>query len=70
MILRQVYLKSGTTQLVCFVPDDKRLKVGTRLTLKDDDTEWTVEAMYAEMRHHEINRVWGLDLPKSQRTER
>jgi hypothetical protein len=85
MILRQIWLRSPKTpgasvdemlqekppytEQVIWVADDARLKPGVHLTLQGDDTEWVLLQIYGRRDHKDINRVWGLDLPKSQRTE-
>lgn len=43
--MRQFKLATGSATLVTYLPEDRRLRVGTRLTLKDSDDPrrwWTV----------------------------
>lgn len=70
MQLIQTLLHSENTAMLTFLPVDSRVKRGTVLSLKGDERRWTVEAQYMEVTEHSIQRLWGLDLPKSQRTEK
>lgn len=49
-LMRQFELTTGTTrphQMVCWLPEDSRLRVGTRLTVKETGARmWTVSARY------------------------
>ena len=49
-----------------------RVKKGSVITLKDEPESgmWEVIEQYARQDSEDIPRKWGLDLPKSQRTER
>lgn len=58
MILRQVYLKSGTEETVCWLPEDPRVREGVTLNLVGDDTDWTVLKVYGGIDTKEINRAW------------
>lgn len=61
----------GMAHLVAWLPVDVRVKRGTVVSLdKVDNDRWTVEAQYATQDSELINTKWGLELPKSQRTER
>ncbi len=66
----QTHLRSGNEHLVTWLPVDVRVKVGTVVTLDKKDGRWNVESQYATQPLENIQRGWGLDLPKSQRTER
>ncbi len=47
-----------------------RVKTGTVVSFKETgDRTWFVTRCYSTIAEH-LNRGWGLDLPKSQRTER
>jgi hypothetical protein len=70
MKLIQHKLVSGKTHLLTWLPQDPRVKVGTQLTLDDEPEIWTVEWQSEVAFVGEFNRKWGLDLPKTQRTER
>ena len=59
----------GKMCLVTWLPVDPRVKPGTRITLKDTEGVWRVSKMYSTQEMDSIPRGWGLDLPKSQRTE-
>ncbi len=68
--LVQTLLSTDRTYQVAFLPDDNRVRVGTRISLKGDDRQWEVKAQFARQDVDSIQRGWGLDLPKNQRTER
>jgi len=44
--------------MMTWLEDDKRLGVGTRLTLKGDDTVWTVDKSYGEVRSDPPAKEW------------
>ena len=70
MQLIQTLLRHENTFQVAFLPVDHRVKAGTFLSLKGDSRHWAVEKQFTEQDAENIQRGWGLDLPKSQRTER
>ena len=62
---------NGERHLKTFLPVDPRVKQGSVITLdKDREERWRVEQQYGISESGDIQRGWGLDLPKSQRTER
>jgi hypothetical protein len=62
---------TGTAHLIAWLPVDPRVKPGSVISLdKDEDNRWKVEAQFATQDSDLINTKWGLELPKSQRTER
>jgi hypothetical protein len=61
---------TGIAHMITWLPVDPRLKKGAVVTLKDDAGTWQVADLYARMEAEDIQRGWGLNLPKSQRTER
>lgn len=68
----QTLLTQGTSQQVAWLPVDPRVKKGSVVTLKDEPEsgEWEVSEQYMKQEASDIQRGWGNDLPKSQRTER
>jgi hypothetical protein len=63
--------ETGVAHLIAWLPVDPRVKRGSVISLdKDDGNRWVVERQYAVQDSAEIQRGWGVDLPKSQRTER
>lgn len=47
------------------------LKEGDQVTFKGETGRWIVSLVYETViEHAELDKKWGLDLPKSQRTER
>jgi len=62
----------GVHVKVAWLPTDPRVKPGKVVTLKDEPESgpWEVVAQYTRQDHEDLQRGWGLDLPKSQRTER
>lgn len=48
--------------MVCWVPQDKRLKVGNRVTLKsyeDPTFLWEIQFVSEPLKAHEINHGWN-----------
>lgn len=70
MKLIQTLLRNANTFKVAFLPVDSRVKDGTVLSLKGDERHWKVESQFAQQEDANIQRGWGLDLPKNQRTEK
>lgn len=81
--LIQVEFSNGAERKIVWVDANWRFKIGDNVTFYDDfkakieiddDEElpiWRVEKVYeTRMLVSQIYRKWGLDLPKSQRTER
>lgn len=66
----QTHLTSGTRNIVAWLPIDPRVKMGSVISLDKQDEHWSVESQYAVQHLDHIQRGWGLDLPKSQRTEK
>jgi hypothetical protein len=63
--------EAGMRMTMAWLPADPRVKAGTVVTLKDDAGTWRVVKQYtASQREFAAEQRWGLDLPKSQRTER
>lgn len=55
---RQYKLRTGHTSLTTWLEDDKRITVGTQLTLKDDDVLWTVEERYNQLEEGRPQQDW------------
>lgn len=70
MQMIQTHLRRGTDHIVAWLPVDARVKTGTTVSLDKQDGRWHVEDQYAVQPLDHIQRGWGLDLPKSHRTER
>jgi hypothetical protein len=70
-LLRQ-HTETGVVQEVAWLPVDLRVKKGSVVTLKDapERGEFEVVEQYLRQDSENIQRGWGLDLPKTQRTER
>jgi hypothetical protein len=66
--------EKGIHAQIAWIPVDPRVKKGSVITLKDnpESGEWRVAELYVTRQQSEDieHRKWGLDLPKSQRTER
>jgi hypothetical protein len=58
--------------LITWLPVDSKLKQGVTVDLdKNPDDQWTVAEMFSlKTDADDLSKKWGLDLPKSQRTER
>jgi len=56
---------------IAWLPVDPRVKPGREITLKDEPEsgQWEVVAQYSRQDMGDLHRGWGLDLPKTQRTE-
>lgn len=55
----QVELSQDKKVLVCWIPVDKRVKTGVKLTLKGLDGWWRVNEMYFILQSRDnINRDW------------
>ena len=63
-------IATGTEQKVCWLPVRPDVKPGVVVSLKDEESRWVVAEQYATTDSDNIQRGWGLNLPKSQRTER
>lgn len=70
MKMNQVQLTNGSSQVIVWLPVDSRVKEGSIISLEKGGEKWKVEKMYSTVDSESIQRGWGLDLPKSQRTER
>ena len=68
----QTLLVQGNSQQVAWLNVDPRVKKGSVVTLKDEPEsgEWEVAEQFMKQEAADIQRGWGNDLPKSQRTER
>jgi len=64
--------ETGISTLIAWLPVKPNVRVGSIVSLKDleDGVKWRVEEQWAQLDSELINTKWGLDLPKSQRTER
>jgi hypothetical protein len=56
----QTELQCGDRHLVSFLPKDKRVKKGTRLSLKGNDAIWTITKQYPEIDSSQIQRGWDV----------
>lgn len=59
--MRQVSLRDGDSRTVTWLPDDKRLRVGTRVTLKDSEDPsrlWTITGRSEPKDSSQIHRDW------------
>ncbi len=76
MLVTQAKLSSkvpdATVETVVWLPKDSRVKQGSVISLGKDERKWLVEEQYASTTtdSQNLHQGWGLDLPRSQRTER
>lgn len=60
MILQQYELGQGITRMKTWLPLDKRVRVGSVLTLEKEDGRWRVlQAFEARIELSSINRGWN-----------
>ena len=64
-LMTQVKLKrddgAGVASMICWIEADKRIKKGSRLTLKDHtkpDDWWEVDAVYETMERNPLHQKW------------
>ena len=70
MKLIQALIKQGNSHMITWLPADRRLKIGVEVDLdKDVNDRWKVSELYMTTDSENIQRGWGLNLPKSVRTE-
>lgn len=60
----------GEVHTICWLDVKPKVRVGSVITLEDSDERWRVVSQGWVQDSSLINQKWGLDLPKSQRTER
>lgn len=79
--LVQIEFARGSSRKVVWVDSSWHLRLGDRVSFVDDyetgfleepqPSPWTVKKIYStKIQSQQIYRRWGLDLPKSERTER
>lgn len=64
--------EAGVVKQTAWLPVDSRVKKGSVVTFKDEPESgrWKVVEQFSRQPLENIQRGWGLDLPKTQRTER
>jgi hypothetical protein len=60
----------GTAHMITWLPVHPKIKPGAIISLDKDPDRWRVEQTFQTTDLENIQTRWGLDLPKSQRTER
>ena len=70
MDMIQTELSSGRKRIITWLMRDSRVKVGSVISFEKGGEQWRVEKQYTAIDSDCIQRGWGLDLPKSYRTER
>lgn len=60
----------STVETVVWLPKDTRVKEGSVISLGKDERKWLVEEQYATTDSQNLHQGWGLELPRSHRTER
>jgi hypothetical protein len=58
MQIQQTELASGNRRMVCFLPRDPRVKVGTVISLAKGDRRWRVLGQHETKEYQEVNRDW------------
>jgi len=59
MLMVQCELGRGTMRMVTWLPQDKRVKVGTVISLDKDTERWKVLAQSERMESGNIKRGWN-----------
>lgn len=62
--------ETGKATLIAWLPVKPNVRVGSIVSLDGSDERWRVADQWQSQDSSLINQKWGLDLPKSQRTER
>jgi hypothetical protein len=61
----------GVSHMIAWLPVNPKVHTGSVVSLdKNPEQRWRVTAQFATSELDDIPRGWGLDLPRSQRTER
>jgi hypothetical protein len=60
MLMIQTDLQSGDVHLTSWLPQDKRVKLGSRISLDKDPTVWTVMKQYEPIDSSQIQRGWNV----------
>lgn len=56
---RQVILWADNTELVCWIPNDDRVRKGSKITLKEiPDVVWLVKEMYDHTAQESPRKTW------------
>jgi len=58
MQIVQTKLASGNDRMVCWLPRDPRVKVGTVISLAKSDERWRVEEQFAVAEYQDVWRGW------------
>ena len=58
MQLVQTKLASGNERMVCWLPRDPRVKVGSIISLAKSEQRWRVLEQYGGVEQKTINRNW------------
>jgi hypothetical protein len=58
MEIRQTELASGNSKMVCWLPRDPRVKVGTVISLAKGEKRWRVLKQYTVAEFQDVKRDW------------
>lgn len=58
MQIIQTKLASGNDRMVCWLPRDPRVKVGTVISLAKSDERWRVLEQWSVSEYTEVRRDW------------
>ena len=58
MTMIQTKLTSGNITLITFLPVDKRVRVGSTISLEDNPRKWKVKEQWTKMEMEDINQGW------------
>ena len=58
MQIQQTELASGNSRLICWLPRDSRVKIGTVISLDKSKQLWKVLKQYVISDYQEVKRDW------------
>jgi hypothetical protein len=58
MQIVQTELAHGNARMICWLPQDPRVRVGSVISLAKGGDRWRVLEQYSTAEHQEVNRDW------------
>jgi hypothetical protein len=69
LVRKQDNPKDNNVFMLTWLDYSQKVKPGSIISIDDDEDKWEVMEQYDTLQW-EDRKLWGLELPKSQRTER